>query len=335
MLRSLALRLAWGSLALLCLCAAFADFLAPYRNFYTNRNFNFAPPTPVRFWDDQGRLVRPFIYRQQRSYDAAGRPVYTVDRSVRYELQFLVRSRDPRARYTPFPINLIPAFARDLLGINLTTDLKLFGIDAPLDEVPFYLLGSDIVGNDILSSILYGSRWNLAIGAAGSLLAAALGLALALAGRLLGGAADRLVQLAVMLVGLMPHGFLLLALLVLFYGLNLPLWLALGGVLLDAALIDLDIITVSLRQRLGQAPRAAVITPPLRLSDHLLEHSLGYLAVTWGLVLALQSSFADASYLERWWVLLPVPVLLAVFIAWTLLGDTAGRALLRRASIAP
>jgi peptide/nickel transport system permease protein len=319
-------------LVVVCLCAAFADFLAPYRNFYTNRSLNFSPPTRLHFFDDQGRLSRPFIYLYRREYDPAGRPIYTIDRSVRYDVQFLVRSNDPRARYTPFPLNLIPAIIRDYLGINATTDLKLFGLDAPTGSVPFYILGSDIVGNDIFSSILYGSRWNLAIGALGTLLAAASGLLLALAGRLLGRTLDWLIMAFSTLIAVMPHLFLLLALLILFYGLNLPLWFAIGCVLIDAALIDFDVVIRSFRSWLAHRGGPLQnwfpdILPPSDLLGHLLEHSLGYLVVGWGFVLSVQSSFFDANYLERWWVLLPAPFLLAAFVAWTLVGDALHSAL--------
>jgi ABC-type dipeptide/oligopeptide/nickel transport system permease subunit len=331
-LRYPGVRLALTGLIVVCLCAAFADFLAPYRNFYTNRSLNFSPPTRVRFFDDQGQLTRPFIYLYRRSYDLMGRPVYQVDRSERFEVQFFVRSSDPRARYTPFPLNLIPAFLRDRLSINITSDLKLFGLAAPTDNVPFYLLGSDIVGNDIFSSILYGSRWNLAIGAAGTLLTAIIGFGMALMGRVLGKTIDWLIMAIGVVIALMPHIFLLLALLILFYGLRLPLWVAIGSVLIDAALIDLDAVLHGFRKLLYREPPDSPfpdILPPQDLFSHILEHSLGYLIIGWGFVLAVQSSFFDASYLERWWILIPAPVLLLVVIAWTLVGDALHTAMAR------
>jgi peptide/nickel transport system permease protein len=325
-------------LGLIAVLAALADQLAPYRNFYTNRDLNLSPPTTIRFLDDQGRLVRPFIYHYVRSYDAQGRPWYEVDTTVRYELRFFVRSSDPRDAYTPFPVNLIPAPLRDWLGIRVTSTLKLMAIDAPMDQVPFYPLGSDIVGNCILSSILYGTRWSLAIGLGGTLVAAVIGLSLALFARLVRGALNAWLLGLKALVSVMPSVFLLLAVLTLFAGLDLPLWLAILFVLIDAALVDLGTLGRSFYARLRMLGEAPVwrprwrleVAPPRTPLEHFWQHGLGYVVVGWGFVLSVQRTFVDATYLERWWVLLPAPLLLLAVFCWTIIGDALREALERQ-----
>lgn len=330
-------------LGLIAVLAAFADFLAPYRNFYTNRALNLSPPTVIHIFDDQGRLVRPFIYRYVRSYDAQGRPQYHVDTSVRYEIRFLVRSADPRDAYTPFPVNLIPRFLRDWFGIRVSSTLKLMAIDAPQDEVPFYPFGSDMVGNCILSSILYGTRWSLAIGLAGTLVAAVIGILLAVVARLLGSPLNTGLLGLKALLSVMPSVFLLVAMLTIFGSLDLPLWLALLFVLIDAALVDLGTLGrrfyLSLRlagELPAWRPRWRWDTlPPRNPFEHFLQHGLGYLVVGWGFVLAVQRTFIDATFLERWWVLLPAPFLLLAVLCWTIIGDGLREALERNPAAAP
>lgn len=322
-------------LGLIALLAAFADLLAPYRNFYTHRDLNLSPPTTIHIFDDQGRLVRPFIYRYVRTYDQLGRPQYQVDTSVSYEIRFLVRSADPRDAYTPFPINLIPPPVRDWLGIRVASNLKLMAIDAPMDEVPFYPLGSDIVGNCVLSSILYGTRWSLAIGLAGTLVAAAIGLILAIFARLVSGTLNAAILGLKALVSVMPSVFLLLAVLTLFAGLDLPLWLAILFVFIDAALVDLGTLgrRFYLQLRLmGNATPWSLrwrldTLPPRHPVGHFLQHGLGYLVVAFGFVMSVQRTFIDANYLERWWVLLPAPLLLLAVFSWTIVGDALREAL--------
>jgi peptide/nickel transport system permease protein len=332
------------ALVLVLFSAAFAEFFAPYPNWYTNRDLNFTPPMPVYFTDDQGRLTRPYVYHYDREIDpATGKPFYVKDPRTTYLLRFFVRSTDPRDQYVPFPVNLLPPQVRHLFGIHVTTSLRLVGIDAPRNSVPFYLWGSDIVGNCVLSSVLYGGQLSVAIGLAGSLVAAIIGLLLGIIMRAFGGWLDALVMSFYALFSALPSIFLLLALLRYFDRISLPLIIAILFLLIDAAIIDLGTLGRAFRRRirlLRARPEPAVarfidVRPPQSPYEHLLQHGLGYVVVIWGMLLATQRSFYDATLLERWWILLPaVPLLLAV-TSWNIFGDALRGALERNRSHEP
>lgn len=63
-----------------------------------------------------------------------------------------------------------------------------FGSSSP------YFLGTDSLGRDLLSRLIYGTRWSLGIAFSGAFLATALGLVLGLVSGFLGGVADLIVM---------------------------------------------------------------------------------------------------------------------------------------------
>jgi peptide/nickel transport system permease protein len=133
-----------------------AGFLAPYAATEQNRSFPYAPPTRLRFVDEEGRLhLRPFVYLLAEPLGADH--AYEEDRSRAYPIRFLVRSA-PGA------------------GVPAAGGVHLFGVD---DPARVFLLGTDAFGRDQFSRLLHGARISLLAG----LLAAGLSLGL---GSLLG-----------------------------------------------------------------------------------------------------------------------------------------------------
>ena len=124
------------------LVAVLAGFFAPYSYREQNRATPRAAPTNIRFIDDEGRWhARPFIYA------AGGGDVVPLSFFVRgssYELFGFIRS-----------------------------DLHLFGVD---ESHRVFVLGTDALGRDYFSRLLYGGQLSLTAG----LLAAVLALATAL-----------------------------------------------------------------------------------------------------------------------------------------------------------
>jgi peptide/nickel transport system permease protein len=162
--------------ALLVIHAAvlLAGFLAPYGYADQHRDFPYAPPSRVRFFDVAGRFhARPFVYGL--APDSAGG--YREDPARPYPLRVGSRGR-------------------------------LFGVDEP---GVIFLLGSDAYGRDVLSRLLYGGRISLATGLAATLVALALGLALGAAAGFFGGWFDALLMRAGELVMALPWLYLLLA----------------------------------------------------------------------------------------------------------------------------
>ncbi len=140
------------------LVAIFADFLAPYDYREQARHEPSAPPSSIRLRDSQGEWhFRPFIYAQK-----------LVDpRNMRYE-------EDTTQGY---PITL---FAQghnySLFGV-IDTHNHLFGIDAGgIDGAPrIRLLGTDQLGRDRFSRLLYAIRFSLLVSPIGTLLACLIG----------------------------------------------------------------------------------------------------------------------------------------------------------------
>jgi peptide/nickel transport system permease protein len=138
--------------------AIFADFLAPYDYREQTRMEPSAPPSSVRFRDDRGVWhLQPFIYAQKLADPRNMR--YDEDYSQRYQLELFVRGN-------PY----------SLLGL-IRTDIHLFGVDPAADEGPprLRILGTDQLGRDRLSRLLYAIRFSLLVSPAGTVLACIIG----------------------------------------------------------------------------------------------------------------------------------------------------------------
>ena len=146
-----------GALVSVHLVAVLAGFFAPYSYREQNRATPRAAPTNIRFIDDEGRWhARPFIHA------AGGRDVVP--------LSFFVRGS-----------------SYDLFGL-VRSDLHLFGVDEPHRV---FVLGTDALGRDYFSRLLYGGQLSLTAGLMAAVLALAtalvLGAAAGYGGRALGG----------------------------------------------------------------------------------------------------------------------------------------------------
>jgi peptide/nickel transport system permease protein len=139
-------RLSLFVLGFLYLVAAFADFLAPYPERYLDANATFQPPNRIRF-RDKGGFVGPFIYGMKKEVDLETfETIWQEDTSQKYPIKLLVQRNKPRDLYVPFPVNLIPEFIRQPLGIKAWVSPHLFGVEDPNDRVNLYLWGSDDLG---------------------------------------------------------------------------------------------------------------------------------------------------------------------------------------------
>ncbi len=179
----------------------FCEFIAPYHTL-TRRDKLYMAPQRVRFQDASGwRLFRPFVYGSETVLD---------------EETFTWRHKEDVSRQ--YPIRLwVHTDEYKFWGL-FRTDVHLFGLDqrGTDGEGTLHLLGTDKLGRDVLSRIIYGSRISLSIGLIGVLLSFLLGLLLGGIAGFFGGRVDMVVSRIIEFLQSLP---------------TIPLWMALAAAL--------------------------------------------------------------------------------------------------------
>ena len=182
-------------LLLLYLTTAVAGFLSPYEKATRDANYVLAPPQRVRLFHD-GRFIGPFVYLLERTRDPETlQRIYTEDRSAPHRIRFFVRT--DRYKFLGF----------------IRTDLHLFGVAPP---ATLYLLGTDELGRDLLSRVLYAGRVSLSVGLIGVLISFLLGVIIGGISGYVGGAVDTVIQRIIEFLISVP---------------TLPLWMGLTAAL--------------------------------------------------------------------------------------------------------
>ena len=178
-------------LALFCEFVAVAD---PYKR---HSQYLYAPPQRIRFVDHEGTFhLRPFVYAYKRHINPKSLLMtYTDDTSRRYPLQLFART-DPYKLWGLFE-----------------SDLHLLGV--PEDGV-LLLLGTDRLGRDFFSRIMYGLRISVSIGLVGVAITFVLGCIMGGISGYFGGTADVVVQRIIEFLMAIP---------------TIPFWMALSAAL--------------------------------------------------------------------------------------------------------
>ena len=192
-------KLAVASLVFLILAylvAIFAEFVAPYKPTDIERLQTFVPPQVVRVWHD-GAPHRPFVYALERTRDPdTARVTYEADRTQPLPIKFFVRGDSYK-----------------FWGL-WESDLHLFGIDAPRQKIN--LLGTDSLGRDLFTRLVYGARVTLSAGLVGVIFAFVLGLFFGSIAGYYGGWLDNAVQRLMEFIRSVP---------------TIPLWMGLAAAL--------------------------------------------------------------------------------------------------------
>lgn len=174
---------------------AFVEFLAPYNLHTRNVDFIYAPPQRVHLFDN-GNFVGPFVYGRKMTLDMDTlRRVYVDQKDQIEPLRFFC-SGDPYKFW----------------GI-VATDLHLV---CPAKGGQLFLLGTDRLGRDVLSRILYGARISLTIGVIGIVISFTLGIVIGGLAGYHGGIFDLIVQRIIEVLQSIP---------------SIPLWMALAAIM--------------------------------------------------------------------------------------------------------
>ena len=78
-------------LLVLYLVILLADFIAPYSNYYSNRDMAYAPPSKVYTIDENGRFSLPYTYNYIREFEPSlMQTIYKQDRSQKHYLKLVI-----------------------------------------------------------------------------------------------------------------------------------------------------------------------------------------------------------------------------------------------------
>lgn len=171
------------------------EFLAPYDLAARHVDFIHAPPQRVHLFD-QGHFVGPFVYGRKATLDMETlQRVYIDDPAEVQPLRFFCRGDSYR-----------------FWGL-VKGDRHLF---CPATGGQAFLLGTDRLGRDLLSRILYGARISLTIGLLGISISFVLGIVIGGLAGYHGGIVDLAVQRVIEVLQSIP---------------SIPLWLSLAAIM--------------------------------------------------------------------------------------------------------
>ena len=172
-----------------------SEFLAPYALAHRHTNFIYAPPQQIHLFHE-GRLEGPFVYGFKYKLNMENlRREYVMDESRRYPLRFFCRGD-----------------AYDFWGLfEASAHLVCPGAGGTM-----FIFGTDRLGRDLFSRIIYGARISLTVGLFGVIFSMILGIIFGGLAGYYGGIVDSTVQRTIEIIRSFPE---------------LPLWMALSAAL--------------------------------------------------------------------------------------------------------
>lgn len=184
-------------LILIYLIAAVCEFVAPTDPYAIHSDRAYMPPQSIHFVGKNGFSIVPYVNPYKVGFDPMTlAKVYEPDKTVEYKLGFFVHG-------TPYK----------LWGL-FETDVHLFGTQDP--EGYFHPFGTDRMGRDMLSRIIYGVRISTSIGMLGIIISLVLGVLLGGISGYFGGVVDLIIQRIIEFISCIP---------------TYPLWMALSAAL--------------------------------------------------------------------------------------------------------
>ena len=172
-----------------------SEFLAPYNLHTRNIDYIHAPPQSVHLFHD-GEFVGPFVYGLGYELNMTNlQREFSEDRSKIYPIRFLCRGD-----------------SYEFWGL-IQSNIHLV---CPATDGTMFLLGTDRLGRDVLSRIIYGARISLTVGLIGIAISFSLGISIGGLAGYFGGITDLVVQRIIEVLQSLP---------------SIPLWLALAAIM--------------------------------------------------------------------------------------------------------
>lgn len=320
-------------LAAMYSAAIMAGFIAPYKYDNARHDLPFYPPmlTRVHVFDEQGHLTRPFVYR-----------IVPVDP------QLASYRDDTSAKY---PIRLFVQGDKYHILWVIVSSIHLFGADEPGH---FFLFGSDQMGRDIFSRILYGAQVSLSIGIVGIVISTIIGMLIGGIAGYFGGVTDFALMRGVEVLLALPSLYFILILRQLFgtamssteIYFIIVIILALIGWATEARVIRGMVLSLKEKEYVIAA-RAMGFSNSRIIIRHILPNTLSFVIVTatlsvpffilsevalsflgvgiqepeasWGNMLAAAQN--NRQLIDFPWVLTPGVFIFVAVMAWNFLGD--------------
>ena len=321
------------TLAAMYAAAILAGFIAPYKYDNARDDLPFYPPmlTRVHIFDEAGKLSRPFVYHLVPVNPQLA--TYRDDTSGKYPIRLFVRGESYRILWL------------------VSSNIHLFGVNEPGH---IFLFGSDNLGRDIFSRVLYGAQVSLSIGIIGILISTIIGMIVGGVAGYFGGVTDFALMRTVEVLLALPSLYFILILRQLFgtgasstqIYLIIVIILAFIGWATEARVIRGMVMSLK-EQEYVIAARAMGFSNSRVIIRHILPNTLSFVIVTatlsvpffilsevalsflgvgiqepeasWGnMLIAAQSNRILNDFP---WVLIPGVFIFLAVMAWNFLGD--------------